>query len=140
MNNSAQVISRWRQCAQPEFGGREDSWIRLNHSTCLSELHKEAFRPEKKTPSETKKTESVEWFNPPAKLRLSIWTSFTCHQTASTPPRWQPSDLEFRASSDEDLIGLKSSLEVEISVSNLPLYDFVGEEKKNVPFWNELLL
>ena len=81
-----------------------------------------------------KKTESVEWFNPPAKLRLRIWTSFTCHQTASTPPRWQPSDLEFRASSDEDLIGLKSSLEVEISVSNLPLYDFVGEEKKMCHF------
>ena len=134
-NVSSLVMSAWRQCAQPEFGGWEDSWIRLNHSTCLSELHKEAFRPEKKKDTFwNKKTESFEWFNPPAKLRLSVWTSCTCHQAVRSPPRWRPSDLAFQASSDEDLIGLKSSLEAEILLSNLPLYDPFGEEKKTCHF------
>ena len=33
---------------------------------------------------------------------------------------------------DEDFIGVESSLEAEISVSNLPLYNlFVGKKKKN---------
>ena len=86
---------------------REDSWIRLKHSTLLPELHKEA------------------------KLRLSAWTSRTCHQAASSSLRWWQSNLEFQATSDKDFIGLKSSLEAEILVSNLPLYDLlVGETKK----------
>ena len=86
---------------------REDSWIRLKHSTLLLELHKEA------------------------KLRLSAWTSRTCHQAASSSLRRCQSNLEFQATSDEDFIGLKSSLEAEILVSNLPLYDLlVGETKK----------
>lgn len=50
--------------------------------------------------------------------------SRTCHQAT-------PLNLEFQATSDKDFIGLKSSLEAEISVSNLPLYDlFVSEKKK----------
>ena len=42
--------------------------------------------------------------------------------------------LEFRATLDENFMGLESSLEAEILVSNLPLYNlFVGEkEKKNM--------
>ena len=77
--------------------------MRLNHSTLLLELHKEA------------------------KLRLIAWTSRTCHQAASSSLRRWPSNLEFQATSDKDFIGLKSSLEAEILVSNLPLYDlFVG--------------
>ena len=76
--------------------------MRLNHSTLLLELHKEA------------------------KLRLSAWTSRTCHQAASSSLRRWPSNLEFQATSDKDFIGLKSSLEAEILVSNLPLYDLFG--------------
>lgn len=54
--------------------------------------------------------------------------SRSCHQAT-------PSNLEFQATSDKDFIGLKSSLEAEISVSNLPLYDlFVGEKKKTCHF------
>ena len=66
---------------------------------------------------------------------MSAWTSRTCHQAASSSLRWWPSNLEFQSTSDKDFIGLKSSLEAEISVSNLPLYDlFVGERKKTCHF------
>ena len=62
---------------------------------------------------------------------MSAWTSRTCHQAASSSLRQWQSNLEFQATSDEDFIGLKSSLEAEILVSNLPLYDLlVGETKK----------
>ena len=45
--------------------------------------------------------------------------------------RWRPSALEFQATLDKNFIGLESSLEVKISVSNLPLYNpFVGKKKK----------
>ena len=45
-------------------------------------------------------------------------------------PRWRLPDLEFRDTLDENFIGLESSLEAEILVSNLPLYNlFVGKEK-----------
>ena len=41
----------------------------------------------------------------------------------------------FQATSDEDFIGLESSLEVEILVTNLPLYNrFDGEKKKSCHF------
>ena len=42
---------------------------------------------------------------------------------------------------DENFIGLESYLEAEISMRRLPLYNFfVGEKKKKLSFWNELLL
>lgn len=70
-----------------------------------------------------------------AKLRLSAWTSRTCRQPARSSLRWWPSNPEFQATSDKDFIGLNSSLEAEILVSKLPLYDlFVGEKEKNLPF------
>ena len=49
-------------------------------------------------------------------------------------------DLEFwETNLDENVIGLESSLEAEILVSNLTLYNlFVGKEKK-LPFGNELI-
>ena len=50
-------------------------------------------------------------------------------------PRWWLPDLEFRDTLDENFIGLESSLEVEISVNHLPLYNlFVGEKKKSCHF------
>ena len=53
------------------------------------------------------------------------------NQAAMSSPRWRPPYLEFQATLDENFIGLESSLETEISVSNLPLYNlFVGEKKK----------
>ena len=46
-------------------------------------------------------------------------------------PRWRPPDLEFRATLDKNFIGLESSLEAEILVSNLPFYNlFVSKRKK----------
>ena len=50
-------------------------------------------------------------------------------------PRWRLPDLEFRDTLDENFIGLESSLEVEISVNHLPLYNlFVGKKKKSCHF------
>ena len=74
---------------------------------------------------------SVEWFNLSAILGLSSLTSHTRHQAARSSPRWRRPDLEFLASLDQNFIGLESFLEVEISLSNLPLYNlFVGKKKK----------
>ena len=57
--------------------------------------------------------------------------SHISHQAARSSPRWRPPDLEFLASLVENFIGLESFLEVEISLSNLPLYNlFVGKKKK----------
>ena len=57
--------------------------------------------------------------------------SRTRQQAARNSPRWRPPILEFRATLDENFIELESSLEAEILVSNLPLYNlFVGEKKK----------
>ena len=57
-------------------------------------------------------------------------TSHTRHQAAKSSPRRRPPNLKFQATLDEKFIGLESPLEVEISVSNLPLYSlFVGEKK-----------
>ena len=57
--------------------------------------------------------------------------SRTRQQAARNSPRWRPPILEFRATLDENFIGLESSLEAEILVSNPPLYNlFVGEKKK----------
>ena len=62
-------------------------------------------------------------------------TSHTRHQAAKSSPRWRPPDLRFRATLDENFIGLESSLEVEISVNHLPLYNiFVGVKKKSCHF------
>ena len=53
------------------------------------------------------------------------------YQASRSSPWWRQSDLEFGATLDEDFIGVESSLEAEISVSNLPLYNlFVGKKKK----------
>lgn len=50
---------------------------------------------------------------------------------AASKRRWRPPALEFQATLDKNFIGLESSLKVEISVSNLPLYNpFVGKKKK----------
>ena len=66
-------------------------------------------------------------------------TACTRHQASMSSPRWRLPDLEFRDTLDENFIGLESSLEAEILVSNLPLYNlFVGKEKK-LPFGNELI-
>ena len=41
---------------------------------------------------------------------------------------------------DENFVGLEIYLEAEISMRRLPLYNlFVGEKKKKLSFWNELL-
>ena len=61
--------------------------------------------------------------------------SHTRYQAAKSSPRWRPPDLEFRASLDENFIGLESSLEAEISVINLSLYNpFAGGKKKSCHF------
>ena len=47
-------------------------------------------------------------------------TACTRHQASMSSPRWRLPDLEFRDTLDENFIGLESSLEAEILVSNLP--------------------
>ena len=77
-------------------------------------------------------TRSCEGFN---KLKLSALPTHTRHQAAKSSPRWPTPVLEFRASLDENFLGLESPLEVIISVSNLPLYNlFVSEKKKSCHF------
>ena len=57
--------------------------------------------------------------------------SHTHHQATKSSPIWRPPDLEVWASLDKNFKGVESSLEVEILVSNLPLYNlFVGKKKK----------
>ena len=83
---------------------------------------------------------NVEWPNLSAKLRLGALMSRTRQQAARNSPRWPPPILEFRATLDENFIGLESSLEAEILVSNLPLYNlFVGEKKKKNMFKKVLI-
>ena len=60
--------------------------------------------------------------------------SHTHHQAARSSPRWQTPDLKFRVTVDENFIGVESSLEAEISVSNLPLYDLFVKKEKNCHF------
>jgi len=67
-------------------------------------------------------------------------TSRTRHRAARSSPRWQPPDLEFLATLEENFIGLESSSKVEILVSNLRLYNLFVGIKKIRPFWNEHLL
>ena len=43
----------------------------------------------------------------------------------------QSDDLEVRTTLDEDFIGFESSLEAEISLSNLPLYNLFVAKNKN---------
>ena len=67
----------------------------------------------------------------PKMLSDLICLSRTRQQAARNSPRWRPPILEFRATLDENFIGLESSLEAEILVSNLPLCNlFVTEKKK----------
>ena len=56
--------------------------------------------------------------------------SHTRHQAARSSPRWQSPDLKFRATLDENFIGLESSLEAEILVSKLPLYNLLSTKRK----------
>ena len=54
------------------------------------------------------------------------------HKASRSPPRWrQSNDLEFRTTLDEDFIGFESSVEAEISVCNLPLYNLFVAKRKN---------
>ena len=77
-------------------------------------------------------TRSFERLN---KLRLSALTSHTRHQAAKSSLIWRPPDLEVWATLDKNFKGVESCLEVEILVSNLPLYNlFVGEKKKSCHF------
>jgi len=67
----------------------------------------------------------------PFRQQIYYTNSKGSHQASRSPPRWRQSDLELRATLDEDFTGFESSLEAEISVSNLPLYNrFVGKKKK----------
>ena len=71
--------------------------------------------------------------NPNHKCNNLIHHEWMSHiyQASRSFPWWRQSDLEFGATLDEDFIGVESSLEAEISVSNLPLYNlFVGKKKK----------
>ena len=62
----------------------------------------------------------------------SAFTSRTRHQATKSSPRRRLSVLEFWATLDENFLGLDSSLEIEILVSNLPLCSlFLGEKKKS---------
>ena len=87
----------------------------------------------KHNPKQTKK--SVEWFNLSANVRLSAFTSRTHNQAARISPRWWLPDLEFWATLDKNFMRLESSLEVEISVNNLP---FWTSPLTNHLFWLDL--
>ena len=82
-----------------------------------------------------KQKRSVEWFNLSANLRLSAFPSRTHNWAARISPRWWLPDLEFWATLDENFMGLESSLEVEISVNNLP---FWTSTLTNHLFWLDL--
>ena len=82
-----------------------------------------------------KQKRSVEWFNLSANLRLSALPSRTHNWAARISPRWWLPDLEFWATLDENFMGLESSLEVEISVNNLP---FWTSPLTNHLFWLDL--
>ena len=82
-----------------------------------------------------KQKRSVEWFNLSANLRLSAFPSRTHNWAARISPRWWLPDLEFWATLDENFMGLESSLEVEISVNNLP---FWTSPLTNHLFWLDL--
>ena len=102
---------------------------RLNHSTLLFCLFWIVFIVIMiSCQLQNKETRSFEWLN---KLRLSSLMSHTRHQATKSSPIWRPPDLEVWASLDKNFKGVESSLEVEILVSNLPLYNlFVGKKKK----------
>ena len=82
-----------------------------------------------------KQKRSLEWFNLSANLRLSTFPSRTHNWAARISPRWWLPDLEFWATLDENFMGLESSLEVKISVNNLP---FWTSPLTNHLFWLDL--
>ena len=113
------VTSVWRQCAQPKF-------VNSFKTSCffVSELHKKPWQ--QKTQSEMKKQEMMSDL---ICLPNSGWAHW-CHVLVTrllTILQGGGSQI----SNFENFIGLESSLEAEILVSTLPLYNlFIGEKKK----------